>query len=128
MRTRVIERSLGELTCRPEVASGLQPERAGQLDAAGRALPEHSDRGADNARGHTHDLGRGVFAERRRERVAGELERRAAEQLGRTGFSRAERAQDERRKTTRELGGESLARGERTLRAIELERRGRVGR
>ena len=74
------ERPLGDLPRRREIGRGADAPRRSGDEPLLAALPEDRGRRPGDAGGESDDLGRGVLLlQRNRERLAGELERRARE-------------------------------------------------
>ena len=119
-RPRFGERPLRNLARRTEIGRRLETPRRAWKESAVAALPEDRSGGAGDTGGEPHDLGRRVvFMKRRRERLAGQFERRACER-GRVPVG-CEGTKDERRLGRTQLGGEALPRSKRLAGAIDLE-------
>ena len=117
------ERPLGDFARRREIGGGLDAPRRGGDEPVLAALPEDRGRRPGDARGEPDDLDRGVFlVQRDRERLAGQLERRARERGG--VAADREGAEDESGLRRAQLGGEPLLRAERLAGTEQLERDG----
>jgi hypothetical protein len=116
------ERGVGERAHAGEAGVGLEPEPPRRRQLAVRLqLPDDADRRADGGGGDARHLGGGVRrVERRRERLAGELER-GPRQLGGRAVAVRERAQDERDVAGGELRRRALGVVEVLGGAVELD-------
>ena len=120
-RSGLGKRTLGNLTSRAEIGGDFDVPRRAEDEAVVAALPENGAGGAGQAGGEPDHLHRGVLlVQRRRQRLTGELERRAGER-GRVPAGR-EGAKDESRLGGAQLCGEPLLRTERISRSEQLER------